>query len=63
LTCTDLDAEIITVEVLPAILLEKPVRPAEYLELGVVLVDAGFAKRVHGEMMLAFQLILAVLWA
>jgi hypothetical protein len=41
---TTLDAEIITVEVLRAILLEKTVRPAEYLELGVVLVDAGFAK-------------------
>jgi hypothetical protein len=42
--CTDLDAKIITVEVLPAILLKKTVRPAECLEHGVVLVDADFAK-------------------
>ncbi len=61
--CTDLDVKIITVEVLLAILLKKTVRPAEYLELGVVLVDAGFAKRFHGEMMLTFQLVLAVLGA
>jgi hypothetical protein len=61
--CTDLDAEIITVEVLRAILLKKPVRPAEYLELGVVLVDADSAKRFHGEMRLTFQLILAVFGA
>jgi hypothetical protein len=42
--CTGLDAEIITVKVLRAILLEKTVRSAEYLELGVVLVHAAFAK-------------------
>lgn len=61
--CTDLDAKTITLEVLSAILLEKTVRTAEYLELGVVLVDAGFAKRFHGEMRLAFQLIPAELGA
>jgi hypothetical protein len=47
--CTGLDTEIITVEVLVAILLEKTVRPAKYLKLVVVLVDTGFAKGFHGE--------------
>jgi hypothetical protein len=61
--CTDLDAKIITVEVLEAILLEKTICPAEYFELCVVLVDTGFAKRFHGEKRLTFQLILAVLGA
>jgi hypothetical protein len=61
--CTDLDAKIITFEVLRAILLKKTVCPAECLELGVVLVDADLAKRFHGEMRLTFQLILAVLGA
>jgi hypothetical protein len=42
--CTDLDAEIITVEILRAVLLKKTVCPAECLELGVVLVDADIAK-------------------
>jgi hypothetical protein len=60
LLSTDLDAKIITVEVLEAILLEKTVCPAEYFELCVVLVDTGFAKRFHGETRPAFQLILAV---
>jgi hypothetical protein len=61
--CTILDAKIITLEILSAILLEKTIRPAEYLELCVVLVDAGFAKRFHGETMPIFQLILLILGA
>jgi hypothetical protein len=39
-----LDAEIITVEVLRAIFLEKTVCPAKNIKLGVVLVDTGFTK-------------------
>jgi hypothetical protein len=40
----DLDAKIITVEVLRAVLLKKTIRPAEYLKFRVVLVDADFAE-------------------
>jgi hypothetical protein len=61
--CAGLDAKIITVKVLRAVLLEITVRPTEYLELGVALVDAGFAERFHTKMKLTFQLILAILGA
>jgi hypothetical protein len=44
LVCTDLDAEIITVEVLKAVLLVETVCPAEYLEFRVVLVNADCTK-------------------
>jgi hypothetical protein len=61
--CAGLDAKIITVKVLRAVLLEITVRPAEYLEFGVVLVDTGFTERFHTKMKITFQLILAILGA
>jgi hypothetical protein len=61
--CTDLDAKIITVEVLRTVFLEKPVCPAKDLKLRIVFVDAGFTKRLHGETIFTFQLIPVVLGA
>ena len=58
--CPD-HAEPVAVEVLPAVLLEKTVGPAEHLEILVFAMDADGTEGLHGENLIDAEMIPPVL--